>query len=285
LAWCEHGNVRSRCEICNPHLVEERAQAAEALKERAARRAALEEEERRRRELKQQALDELSAQFPALRRLIEAGASFGGTILFTGSHPHNAPDLLTLVPERTTAIEAHEGDPTPLLDKVTVAVVGERGFSQAALLELIRYLPQTRFLPQPAFVDEVLFGENWWLSRVDDLEEIATWHQGLRFVLEERGSLGPLSPAQTGDGSGELAGRLSPTSFLSELGYSVASGGPSESRRRDMLKRAAERFGRQHVEWYLEGFIDINSRRSNAPAAAIDKWRSDLVWVRNQLPS
>lgn len=216
--------------------------------------------------------------FSAGSRLIQADSR---RVLITGSFPINSEDLVTLIPVAWEPCVVDEGQPADFIGEIALAIIGQEDFSRDALLQLIGSGQGTRFLPQEAFVDQLLFGHDWWTTPPKWLDAVASYHDGLAFVAENRGGLGP-QVRQGSPSTGELANRLNARSFLRELGYSVASDGPSELERRRCLRVAVGLRGYDAVDWYLRGFIELNTLRADPPVVAIRKWRSDLEWLGDE---
>ena len=200
------------------------------------------------------------------------------SVVLTGDFPFNSEDLDALLATNQDVITVDDSDSVPLLPPVDLVVIGREGFSRELLSALAERGGTTQFLTQEAFIDLFLFGHSWW-ENPRWLEEMVDCHDGIAFVLEVRGALGAIEPIETLPPTGEISHTLNSTSFLSEMGYSAAIDGPSEETRRHILRQAAAQHGKGLVTWYLEGFIDLASKRQDPPRQAIQKWERDLMWI------
>ncbi len=84
----------------------------------------------------------------------------GQDILFTGNDPFSAEELSGLLPERAYY---YMDDDVPEDVSFDLVVVGQTDYSQEAITDAIdRDDEPPRFLPQEGFLDELLFGHDWW---------------------------------------------------------------------------------------------------------------------------
>ncbi len=101
-------------------------------------------------------------------------------IAFSGYGPFDLEDLARLLP---VEVEWFEDQDLPENLPVDVIVLGQEGFIEDAIVATLRYNKKPlRFLPQEGFVDEILFGHDWWNKAVDWLDTVAAYHPGLQYV-------------------------------------------------------------------------------------------------------
>ena len=78
-------------------------------------------------------------------------------------------------------------------------VIGREDFDEAALEDHVQLSDQgIVFLPQEGFLDLVLFGYNWWLEEIDELNSVLEYMKAFNFFIryKTKPSLG-LVPART----------------------------------------------------------------------------------------
>ncbi len=125
----------------------------------------------------------------ALGRLVvpRAFAFAGRRVLFVGHEPFDAEELGGLLPDGT---EWHEHQYAPEWFEPDVAVLG-RAFPEGTVEFVLRGAGGSpKVVPQEGFLDELLFGHDWWSTKREALREMVASHRGLRAA----GSVGALSP-------------------------------------------------------------------------------------------
>ena len=125
----------------------------------------------------------------ALGRLVvpRAFAFVGRKILFVGHEPFDAEDLGGLLPDGTEWYE-HQYAPEGFSpDIVVVGRLCPKGLVKGVMEGIGR---SPKVVPQEGFVDELLFGHDWWDEKLDSLQEMAHPHRGLQSAR----SVGALRP-------------------------------------------------------------------------------------------
>ena len=130
----------------------------------------------------------------ALRARLDYLAEFGKTllprafllnsagVLFTGDGPYEAHQLARLLPDEARALVDGEN---PEDSSSHVVVVGRRNYHGDRMRRAIhREHGPPRFVPQEGFVDELLFGRNWWREEVELLNAALVHHPGLRHAKQ-----------------------------------------------------------------------------------------------------
>lgn len=227
-------------------------------------------------------------QLPA--RNLTALARVFSSVLFTGWFPYLADDLRRLLLVEDSAVTIDADDQLPLQLSPSVVVVGGRGFSKEAIEAAVDQRPgDIRILPQEGFLDQVLFGYDWWTEYQDLLNGALEYHDGLQFArsLADRDedfawpTGEPAGPIGSGRGSLELGAE----SFLYRMGYSVAVGGPSRSKRQLVLEEAVREHGLRPVAHHIAWQIESRKRMKEGPdryGRAIGEWQHDLDWLRRR---
>ncbi len=115
----------------------------------------------------------------ALGRLVvpRAFAFAGQKVLFVGHEPFDAEELGGLLPDGT---EWHEHQYAPKGFEPDVAVLG-RALPEGVVESVLGGAGGSpKVVPQEGFVDELLFGHDWWTVKREALREMVDMHQGLR---------------------------------------------------------------------------------------------------------
>lgn len=219
-----------------------------------------------------------------------AGQLAGRSIVFTGDGPFNPEDLASLLP-RSCWITF---DPGPAdRREVDLLVIGRHRWSPDVIRGVLGVAPAgARALPQEAFADLLIAGYDWWSDSADWLNDVATYHAGLRLAREVFSFRWPSTPTQDpaeqpgeiplGAVSDELEDVLRERSRLNDLGYRIT--GTSRARRWQVLsERAVPELGLQRVAQTIAGFIRL--RRTQKGGArrfsyAIAEWRHDLQQLK-----
>ena len=127
----------------------------------------------------------------AIGRMIvpRAFAFVGQKVLFAGHVPFSAEELGSLLPEETEWYE-HGYAPDEFLP--TVVILGRADYMKDDLRSMLRALEGSpKVLPQAGFVDELLFGHDWWDEEVESLRAMTDQHRGLQ-IARSAGMLAPV---------------------------------------------------------------------------------------------
>ena len=127
----------------------------------------------------------------AIGRMIvpRAFAFAGQKVLFVGHVPFNAEELGSLLPEES---EWYEHGYAPDEFVPAVVVLGRATYTRDELRAMLRQLDGSpKVLPQEGFVDELLFGHDWWDEEVESLRTLAEQHRGLQ-IARSAGMLAPV---------------------------------------------------------------------------------------------
>ena len=103
-------------------------------------------------------------------------------VLFTGDGPYEAHQLARLLPDESRALVDGEA---PEDNSSHVVVVGRRNYHPDRMRRTIhRAHGPPRFVPQEGFIDELLFGRNWWRQEVELLNAALAHHPGLKHAKQ-----------------------------------------------------------------------------------------------------
>lgn len=224
-----------------------------------------------------------------VRIAANSGQLAGLAIAFTGDGPFNPEDLSELLP-RSCRVAVEPGPAARR--EVDVLVIGRHRWSPEVIRGVIGVAPAgARALPQEAFADLMIAGYDWWSESIDWLNDVATYHPGLRLARDVFAFRWPSTPPEDAAGladpplgsvSDELEDVLSAESPLKVLGYQIT--GMSRARRWEVLsERAVPELGLQRVAHMIAGFIRL--RRTQKGGArkfsyAIGEWRHDLQQLK-----
>lgn len=99
-------------------------------------------------------------------------------ILFVGYAPFDSEELGSLLPEE---VEWHEHGYSPEEFVPNIMVLGREGFEKDAIKSVLTNLETPpKVVPQEGFLDELLFGHDWWGDEVESLQTMADYHRGLQ---------------------------------------------------------------------------------------------------------
>src|SRR5215212_8164430 len=118
----------------------------------------------------------------AIGRMIvsQVFAYAGGRVLFVGHVPFNAEEVASLLPEEA---EWHENGYAPDGFTPDLMVLGRDAYTKDSLQSVLRGLEGSpKILPQEGFVDELLFGHDWWDEEVSSLQTMVDQHRGLQIA-------------------------------------------------------------------------------------------------------
>lgn len=127
----------------------------------------------------------------AIGRLIvpRAFAFVGRRILFVGYAPFHPEELGGLLPEE---VRWYEHGDAPEGFAPDILILGRDGFEKGAIKAALQGAKGSpKVIPQEGFLDELLFGHDWWGGEVGSLEAMAKHHRGLQSAK----AIGALAPA------------------------------------------------------------------------------------------
>ncbi len=192
----------------------------------------------------------------AIGRMIvpRAFAYAGSRILFVGHVPFNAEEVASLLPEEA---EWYEVGYAPDGFTPELVVLGRDDYTKDSLRSVLLGLEGSpKILPQEGFVDELLFGHDWWDEEVGSLQMMVDQHWGLQIAKSVGGLLplgiGPPQPAtkqaeatpspapakpdqkdsSIGSSSAPVAGKVTPQSLpaVPDAGFAWPSTDAEETR-------------------------------------------------------
>jgi hypothetical protein len=213
-----------------------------------------------------------------------------GWALFSGDGPFAAEALRTLFPPTVESFTDRTRPPTLL---PTTVVMGKWGFATAAISDLMdRVAAQNamppRFIPQEGFLDEYLFGHDWWNDFPEVLNAALSWHPGIAFAhslhLASDVFEWPSVDAPEGAGLNEREDEFANETDLHRLGYQIT--GMTRSRRWEVLSRTAvPRLGLQEVAETIA--MLVRTRKAQAGGRdryrnAIEEWEHDLSRLKEE---
>ncbi|MBA2781640.1 MAG: hypothetical protein H0T74_01765 [Rubrobacteraceae bacterium] len=116
----------------------------------------------------------------AIGRLVVPRA-FGFTdhkVLFLGYAPFDSEELGGLLPRE---VQWHEHDYAPEEFVPDIVVLGREGFEKGTIKSVLEDLETPpKIVPQEGFLDELLFGHDWWDDEVEALRTMVNHHRGLQ---------------------------------------------------------------------------------------------------------
>ena len=129
----------------------------------------------------------------ALGRLVvpRAFTFVGKRILFVGHEPFDAEELGNLLPDGVGWYEQQYAPEEYAADVVVLGRVFLKGLVKSVLNEIAG---SPKIVPQEGFLDELLFGHDWWTVKRESLQEMVNSHRGLQAAR----SLGALRPLGIG---------------------------------------------------------------------------------------
>lgn len=203
-------------------------------------------------------------------------------ILFTGNDPFSAEELSGLLPERTYC---HLDDDVPDEMPFDLVVVGQTDFSEEVIADVIaRDDEPPRFLPQEGFLDELLFGHDWWNIDVEWLNAVLEYHPGLQYVKSLETFPWPETDAPEATHAGVSEAEFQSETPLHRLGYQIT--GRSRSKRWEILKsKAVPELGLQEVAETIAQHCRVRKRQVGGRekyANAIAEWEYDLARLKRE---
>lgn len=99
-------------------------------------------------------------------------------VLFIGYAPFDSEELGSLLPEE---VEWHEHGYSPEEFVPNTVILGREGFEKSTIKSVLTNLETPpKVVPQEGFLDELLFGHDWWDDEVESLQSMADYHRGLQ---------------------------------------------------------------------------------------------------------
>ncbi len=205
------------------------------------------------------------------------------TVLFTGNDPFNAEELAGLLP---TQVECYQDYEAPAEARFTIVVVGQTGFSTDLIRSVLdkNEVPPS-FLPQEGFLDELLFGHDWWGTDTEWLNAVLQYHPGLQFVKSLETFPWPETEAPESSGTGEPEAEFQTETRLYQLCYKIT--GRSRSERWRILKgKAVPELGLEEVVRTIASHCRTRKRQRGGRtkyAHAIGEWEHDLDRLKREI--
>ncbi len=115
----------------------------------------------------------------ALGRLVvpRAFTFVGKRILFVGHEPFDAEELGNLLPD---GVGWYEEQYAPEEYAADIVVLG-RAFTKGLVKSVLNDIEGSpKIVPQEGFLDELLFGHDWWSVKRESLQEMVNTHRGLQ---------------------------------------------------------------------------------------------------------
>jgi hypothetical protein len=205
------------------------------------------------------------------------------TVLFTGLGPFLSTDLVKLLPPEATAYqeELREGHNTDLM------VLGQYGYDVELIhLALSQSDPQPRVLPQEGFLDEVLFGWDWWKGgNLAYLELVAEYHTGLQYMKSLEWFQWPTTEAEEVVRPSANQPDYDPETELHAMGYVVGKNGLSAPARWRILEGAVDTLGLKAVAYIIASNCRRFKRQKGGRekyAEALADWEHDLAKLKDR---
>ncbi len=215
-----------------------------------------------------------------LRALDHARRFEGKSVVLAGQLPFAKGDMAGLMPPGAS-VHVDTWPDGLIPDYV---VIGQVGASHGLLDQCIEAAARhTRFLPQEGFVDEVLFGFDWWENEVDQLNNSCNYYSELAYVRSQFEELGFDWPSSEATAVSEVVGADDKNREETELhqrGYNVAHG-TTRAHRWAVLTRIIE--GREMLLRDVAGTIASHCRARRRQhdggetyRRALGEWEFDL---------
>lgn len=205
------------------------------------------------------------------------------SILFTGDDPFSAEELSALLPQRGASYTDTDvpGDAT-----IDLVVVGQTDFSKEAIKSaIVREGEPPRFLPQEGFLDELLFGHDWWNVDVEWLNAVLEYHPGLQYVRSLETFPWPGTDAPEAYRAGVTEAEFQSETALYRLGYRIT--GRSRAKRWEILEtKAVRELGLQEVSETIARHCRVRKRQIGGRekyAHAIAEWEHDLDRLKREM--
>jgi hypothetical protein len=150
-----------------------------------------------------------------------------------------------------------------------------------------RELPPPRFIPQEGFLDEILFGHDWWAECTYMLNSALEYHAGLQIAHDLHVGPAPFpwpsieADEGTGDGSAGEDG-FAPETALHALGYRI-TGQTRAARWRVLDDDAIPALGLQQVVETIASHVRLRKSQRDGRFRyrhAITEWEHDLARLK-----
>jgi hypothetical protein len=204
-------------------------------------------------------------------------------ILFTGDDPFSAEELTGLLPSQVECYEDYEA-PEDL--RFNIVVVGQTDFSKKIIRSAIdgAGVPP-RFLPQEGFLDELLFGHDWWDTEIEWLNGVLRYHPGLQYVKSLETFPWPGTEAEESEGAVDSEAEFQTETRLYQLGYKITGRSRSECWR-ILTSKAVPELGLEEVVGTIASHCRTRKRQRGGRtkyAHAIGEWEHDLERLRHEV--
>jgi hypothetical protein len=183
-------------------------------------------------------------------------------LFFTGEGPFWQVDLIELLPAACQCYRMnfdYQAKRTPA--PIDAVIIGEHDWSTRAIeapLETVKRPP--RFLPQEAFVDEVVYGCDWWRHAEDVplLYEALKWSPGLAYAKSLSDTVvadfaWPTTDTAESDGLSSVSADYQLESELRRLGYQIQD--RSDDERWRALQKAVVSFELKYVAYFIASLV------------------------------
>lgn len=207
------------------------------------------------------------------------------TVLFSGALPFAIPDLRKLLPAEIRVI-----DETDELARVDVVVLGDIGWEEAEIgAAFASAVPPPRFLPQAGFLDEVLFGHDWWTDYAAFLNLALEKHEALQYaksLFKDTAFRWPTTeqPESPLAGTGASEAEFSETTALFEVGYRIT--GMSRPQRWHVLNElAVPQLGLREVVETIASHCRARRAQLHGEERfthALEEWEHDLKRLKDR---
>ncbi len=216
-----------------------------------------------------------------LRALVLARRFDGKSVVLAGQLPFARGDMAGLMPPGTSVhVDELAGGLVP-----DYVVIGQDAASRGLLDQCIEVAAKhTRFLPQEGFVDEVLFGFDWWVTEVDQLNAACNYYTELAYVRSQFEELGFSWPSSEATSVPEVIGTDDKTRMketeLYRRGYNVARG-TTRAHRWAVLRRIIDgnEMVLQEVVGNIASHCRVRRRQHRGEekySRALGEWEFDL---------
>lgn len=209
----------------------------------------------------------------------------GKSVLFSGDGPLQVEELSELLPANAQWSAAEQFAPVRAPIEVDVVVVGEFRYSEEALRAAVRGAKRhMRALPQEGFIDEILFGNNWWVNKVEWLNWMCSRHSGLSFLRSLSMFDWPTTEAVETTGASDRDTEFRSRTRLNELGYQIT--GLARSDRWGVLTaRAVPNLGLELTATTIAQFVRLRKAQRDGRTRyrhAIVEWEYDLSRLKDE---
>ena len=210
----------------------------------------------------------------------------GSRFVFVGDWPFNHAELADLLPpscQHSIGFVSKGWTPTHV-------VIGQEGSLEGKLdLCMAAAGESTRFVPQEGFLDDLLFGHDWWTTEIDALNDTCDHYPGLAYVRTQSTEFTFSWPSVTAQPVSEPRGAdersRADETLLFKLGYNVS--GLDRNQRWVVLQRIVDKRLMPLVD--VVGTIASHCRTRRRQhggemkySQALSKWEDDLRRLKDK---